>query len=110
MFLDFSLIQDPKVAVFCATEDQAEAFCDEMRRQYPERMALWEGRSYWSHRYESDPGICYSPYINGNNGYMTWSSRTHYLREGFTVINFEELCREGEDIQFDESQLEALFS
>ena len=108
MNLDFSLIQDPKVAVFCATKGQADAFCREMKRQYPERMVNWRSNNYWDLREGSERGICYSPYLNSEKSYMTWCSRKHYERNGFTIIEFESLVYE--DLQFDESQFEILFS
>lgn len=109
MNLDFSLIQDPKVAVFCATKGQADAFCREMKRQYPERMVNWRDDNYWSLRYTDEEGICFSPYLNGDKSHMTWCSLKHYINNGFRIIEFENLgtC---EDIQFDESQFDVLFS
>lgn len=95
MQLDLSkLIADKPIAVHFTSFEQASAFFDEMKKQYPSVVEGWIRPSY-EERYIREGGVCYCPYFNRlDDGLarMTHGSRTIYERDrGYKVLEFEDL-------------------
>lgn len=109
MQLDLSkLIADKPIAVHFSSFEQASAFFDEMKRQYPDVVGSWPKPFYEEH-YARDGGVCYCPYFNRlDDGYarMTHSSRTIYERDrGYKILEFEDLLCNIPELETEEVDL-----
>lgn len=101
-----------KVAVHCATEQDAQTLVNEMWAQHPELMNCWRrGETKWDW-YKKD--TCYAPHIyDGGVSCLQFCHSIYWVKEGYTIVPFEELLMPITDlgeIQADESYLSVLFN
>lgn len=104
MFVDLSILElYGKSVVRCTTKEFAEIFIDAMWEQYPDKMkkAWHRNETNWG-LYVDDPnGICYKHRIVPTGEYVDFCQSTSYrsaVREGYTVVEIEELISKSLDL------------
>ena len=92
MKLNLSRLQEYEdVAVHIPSKEAAECFLSHMRESYPERVGVWSC-AHFSKSEVSHGGVCYAPNINDPPSWcMTHGSRELYARDGYTILEFEDL-------------------
>lgn len=94
------LISDRPIAVHFHTKNEAELFLNEMKKQFPGRVASWTSATWRYDEYYREGGVCYCPYFNDRYGSMTHASRWVYEDKGYSVIEFTDLlwCEDDKEI------------
>lgn len=98
-FVDVSrMLEYPKCAIHCKTEDEADALIFNMRSQHPSHASNFKGNNGWS---ANGPNTAYTLFYSGDK-VPTNLSRTNirWFREnGYEVIPFSELSVEQAEME-----------
>ena len=79
-----------RIAVHCKTEEEAKHLIARMVCDHPKQCgSSWSNENINYHRYGTN--TCYRPSINTTSRMMSYCSLEYYIKNGFTIIPFEEL-------------------
>lgn len=86
------LFGDKQYAVHCETEEQAEAFFDYLRINFPERIKGWSSDGCMWDTYKQN--TTYSPCLNGKGAYnrLTYYFKDWFYENDYEVVEFLDLC------------------
>lgn len=105
--VDFSKIPKRRGVVHCETEEQAVIFYNAMEEHYPRKLSTWISDK-WSD-YAED--TCYNPRLYDDTAGMTFADIDYYMREGFTIVELNEIVEFISDLSIESSDvsIESLF-
>ena len=94
---------DQMFAVNCTTQEEADRFIEFLKLNYPER-ARWSGSPDHHEWPAYKERTCYSPCLNGKGaqGRLTYYYKEWFPENGYTVIDFRDLCVPVPEINQDE--------
>lgn len=94
--IDFGRL-DSRTDVRCETIDQAIAFYEELRDQYPQVTVYWKNIGDVVNAFDQyEDEFCFV--IDG--GYLMYSEESFYKNEGYTIVCYDSLIED--EVDYDE--------